>query len=68
MSTIFSVGKTYTMKTWEGSEDGGLVTDRPNCVVIEFQFPLLKVRQHGKELIFNTASPAFAGAEPEKPS
>ena len=26
---MFEVGKTYTIITWEGSEDGGIPTEHP---------------------------------------
>jgi hypothetical protein len=60
------VGKKYEITTWEGSEDGGMTTNHPGCEVVEFQFPVARLRQHGKEWIVNLSSPAFASAKPER--
>ena len=54
------VGKKYAVVTWEGGEGGGMSTSHPDCEVIEFQFPVARLRQHGKEWIVNLSSPAFA--------
>ena len=62
---MFEVGKTYTIITWEGSEDGGIPTEHPGCEVIEVQFPVVKVRQHGREWIINMSSPGITGAKPQ---
>jgi hypothetical protein len=64
---VFEIGKIYVISTWEGSEDGGLKTDHHGCEVLAYEPPVLKVAQNGREWIINTASPAFAGAEPEPP-
>ena len=64
---MLTVGKTYDIVTWEGSEDGGTTTSHPGCEVIEFQFPVARLRQAGKEWIVNLSSPAFASATPEEP-
>jgi hypothetical protein len=63
---VLVVGKTYEITTWEGSEDGGMTTGHPGCEVIEFQFPVARLRQHGgKDWIVNLTSPAFASAKLE---
>jgi hypothetical protein len=61
---MFEIGKSYSIDTWEGSEDGGLITNHGLWTVKEVQLPLVKFDQEGEEWIINTFSPAFAGAEP----
>jgi hypothetical protein len=61
---MFEIGKSYTVTTWEGSEDGGICTEHPNCETIEVEMPIVKFRQAGEEWIINVSSPAFFGAKP----
>jgi hypothetical protein len=60
---MFDVGSIYTISTWQGNKDGGMVTDHHNCSVVEFSGTLLRYEQAGREHVINTASPAFARAE-----
>jgi hypothetical protein len=64
---VFDVGSIWIIRTWEGSEDGGMTTDHRNWEVLEYTGTLLRVSQAGREWVINTASPAFAGAEPQPP-
>ena len=41
---MFDVGKTYTVTTWEGGEDGGISAAHHDCEVIEVQLPVVKFR------------------------
>jgi hypothetical protein len=60
---MFEVGKNYTIRVWEGGEDGGTIFDYDNCEVIEISMPLVKFRQPPNEdMIVNTASLAFVQA------
>jgi len=60
---MFDLNKSYSIDTWEGSEDGGIITNHGVWTVAEVQFPVVKFVQDGDTWIINTASPAFAGAE-----
>lgn len=62
---MFGIGSIWTIRTWEGDEDGGMTTDHHGCEVLECSGSLLRVSQGGREWIINTASPAFASAEPQ---
>jgi hypothetical protein len=60
---MFEVGKSYTIRMWEDSEDGGTLADCDNCEVIEILMPLIKFKQPSNEdVIVNTASLAFVQA------
>jgi len=60
---MFEVGKSYTIRMWEDSEDGGTLADYDNCEVIEILMPLIKFKQPSNEdVIVNTASLAFVQA------
>jgi hypothetical protein len=60
---MFEVGKSYTIRMWEDSEEGGELADYDNCEVIEVSLPLIKFRQAtNDDVIINTASLAFVQA------
>ena len=58
---MFEVGKVYRLTIWDGASAAELW----NCAVVQVSMPLVKFRQHGKELIFNVTSQSFGGAKPE---
>jgi hypothetical protein len=61
---MLKVGETYKIKMWEDSEDGGLITELPDCKVTEAANTLVKIQQGSdKPIIINTASIAFVSAE-----
>jgi hypothetical protein len=62
---MFNAGATYTIKMWEDSGDGGILTDYPDCKIVEVDSPRIKYRQGEKEIILNTASLAFVSATRE---
>lgn len=63
---MFEVGKFYTIKMWEDSEDGGIINEYAAAKVIEVALPLVKFKGSaftgGVETIINTASIAFVSA------
>jgi hypothetical protein len=60
---MFEVGKSYTIRMWEDSEEGGMLADYDNCEVVEVLLPLVKFKQSSNEdVIINTASLAFVQA------
>jgi hypothetical protein len=60
---LFEVGKSYTIRMWEDSEEGSGLADYDGCEVIEVSLPLIKFRQATNEdVIVNTASLAFVQA------
>lgn len=60
---MFEIGKRYTIRMWEDSEDGSGLADYDNCEVVEISPPLVKFRQSTNEdVIVNTASLAFVQA------
>ena len=64
---MFEVGKHYSVKMWQDSADGGLITEYGASRCIEVALPLVKFRSPslvgGGEVILNTASLAFVSAE-----
>ena len=65
---MFEVGSIWIVGTWEGSDDGGMTTYHHNCEVLEYTGTLLHYRQAAHEHVINTASPHFAGAQPQPPA
>lgn len=45
---MLKVGETYKIKMWEDSEDGGLITELPDCKVTEAANTLVKIQQGGR--------------------
>ena len=63
---MFEVGKSYTIRMWEDSEDGTELADYENCQVLEVSMPLIKFRQAETDgVIVNTASLSFVQATHE---
>jgi hypothetical protein len=60
---VFDLGKRYDIRTIDpGAPDEGITT-HPNCKVVDYQHPLLKLSQSGRdEWIVNTAAPTFVDA------
>lgn len=67
---MFEVGKSYRVKMWKDSGDGGKLTDCAAALVIEVALPLVKfkgsVLMGDDDIIVNTASLAFVSAQEEK--
>jgi hypothetical protein len=61
---MFEIGKAYTIEIMDGGPEEG-ISAYPNCVVVEMEFPVIKVRQNGEERIWNAASLVFVGALPQ---
>lgn len=60
---MFEIGKSYTIRMWEESEEGGMLADYDRCEVVEISLPLVKFRQSSNEdVIVNTVSLAFVQA------
>lgn len=56
---MFTVGETYRIVLRENGEP----TTHPECKIISVQLPLIKIKQHGEEIILNTGSLSFVSAE-----
>jgi hypothetical protein len=58
---MFEIGKSYRLSMTDPSDPDAV--HYVHGSVVEFQFPLLKIRDDGKEKIINTSSPTFMSAE-----
>jgi hypothetical protein len=60
---MFEQGESYRFTMWEPGANGGTITERAPCRVLEVDCSLVKVRSGGgDEVIINTGGIAFVSA------
>ena len=61
-SSMWEIGKSYTIEMWEDDNNNGIITKYYGCKVIGIDGTLIKIRQGQDEKILNTTSIAFVAA------